>query len=342
MSLNINQTKLLNNLISDEKKFNKQLYSAGPYWDYKAKKIIYWLKKRGIKNFRSNSSGVGSGFADNLIIDIRNELGLRGRLVSILTKFPFIKRIFDQQISLTSGYLDNYLRQQQIYLGNNNNIKNLISKYKIENSTEFGCLNKFKFGNKEFSVKYLEMCERLEFIRKFLNLDDINSFMEIGGGFGSNIHVLLTNFKNIKKIFYIDIVPNLFVGTEYLKKFFKDSVIDYNFTRDLDRIAFENNDKLEIICVPPWQIDKISAKIDFFHNSASFQEMTIKQVENYKKIIEKKLNKNLISLIVYKGWEKNNTLSPQKINEIFEKKLIQRNMPTFLDPSSDLISLTSI
>ena len=35
---------LLQTLIDDEKKINKKLYSAGPYWDYKCKKIYNQIK----------------------------------------------------------------------------------------------------------------------------------------------------------------------------------------------------------------------------------------------------------------------------------------------------------
>ena len=39
MTLNTDQIKLLNNLLLDQKKANKKLYSAGLYWNYKTKKI---------------------------------------------------------------------------------------------------------------------------------------------------------------------------------------------------------------------------------------------------------------------------------------------------------------
>ena len=186
------------------------------------------------------------------------------------------------------------------------------------------------------------MCERIDFIRKFLSLDNIHSFMEIGGGFGANVHIMLQNFKSLKKIFYVDIVPNLFVGTEYLKKFYKESIIDYTVTKSQKKITFKNDNKLEIICIPPWQIENIESKIESFHNSASFQEMSIEQVTNYKKLLDSRMEKNLMSLIIYDGWEKNSTLSPTQINDIFKKKLIQREMPTFFNPKRSLISLTSI
>ena len=68
---------------------------------------------------------------------------------------------------------------------------------------------------------------------------------------------MLNNFKKLKKIIYVDMSPNLVVGTEYLRKFFKDSIIDYSDVREKEIFNFQNNDKLEIICIPPWKLNKI-------------------------------------------------------------------------------------
>ena len=39
MKLSNNQKSLLSQMVKDEKYQNKNLYSAGPYWNYKTKKI---------------------------------------------------------------------------------------------------------------------------------------------------------------------------------------------------------------------------------------------------------------------------------------------------------------
>ena len=72
---------MLDKLINDEKKINKKLYSSGPYWDYKNRRAILEIKKKGIKDFRGITSGIGTSFADNLVLDIRNEFNVRGRVV---------------------------------------------------------------------------------------------------------------------------------------------------------------------------------------------------------------------------------------------------------------------
>jgi len=72
---------MLDKLINDEKKINKKLYSSGPYWDYKNRRAILEIKKKGIEDFRGITSGIGTSFADNLVLDIRNEFNVRGRVV---------------------------------------------------------------------------------------------------------------------------------------------------------------------------------------------------------------------------------------------------------------------
>lgn len=341
MALNKNQISLLNNFLLDQKKVDKKLYTAGPYWDYKGKKICYWLKKIGLENFRGLNSGVGTSFTDNIALDIRNELGIKGRLISKLTYLPFLNKIFSEQVDLTFSSINSHIKYKKIYYENNKKVNFLLSKYQINDSTNFGCILKFAINNKEYSMAYLDMCDRIDNIGKFINLNEIKSYLEIGGGFGANIHILLQNFNNIRKIYYVDIVPNLFIGTEYLRRIYGDAVKDYNLLRKKESISFEDNNDLEIICLPPWKMKNLSSKIDSFHNSASFQEMTEEQVSNYSYLINQISKNKSISLIFYKGWEKNNTLDPAKVNKIFGNQLKQKEFMNLEEAGSELIYLIS-
>ena len=71
------------------------------------------------------------------------------------------------------------------------------------------------------------MANRINELSKSFDFKNITSLFEIGGGYGANIHFLLTNFPNIKKILYLDVVPNIYVGTEYLRNHYKEKVKDY-------------------------------------------------------------------------------------------------------------------
>ena len=311
---------LLNELIKDEKKFDRALYSSGPYWNYKNTRAILEIKKKGLNDFRGITAGIGTSFADNQVLDVRNEFNIKGRIIGKLFSLPLLNIIFNSQVKTTKNYLDLYLKNKAIIYKKDENVLNLINKFKFDNSTNFGCVSLFKHNNKDYSCHYLEMADRINKLSQLFNFNNITSFFEIGGGFGANIHFLITNFPNIKKIIYLDAVPNIYVGTEYLRSFYKEKVKDYNELKKLDKISFSNNDDLEILCIPPWLIEKLDVEIDHFHNAASFVEMPKNVIENYVKFIRKFKTKE-ISLISYGDFDLKTTFDPEELNIFFDYKL---------------------
>ena len=124
----------------------------------------------------------------------------------------------------------------------------------------------------------------------------------------------------IKKILYLDAVPNIFIGTQYLRRFYKHNFKDYLDLKNLDTISFSNDNELEILCIPPWLIEKVDVNIDHFHNAASFVEMPKKIVENYVKFIRKFKTKE-ISLVSYDSFDLNTTFNPEELNIFFNNEL---------------------
>ena len=311
---------LLDLLIKDEKKIDKELYSSGPYWNYKNKRAIIEIKKKGLKDFRGITAGIGTSFADNLVLDIRNEFNIKGRIVGKIFSLPLLNIIFNAQKNTTKNYLDSFIKNQAIVFKNSQNVQNLISKFKFYNTTDFGCIQSFEYLNKNYSCHYLNMAYRINNLSKNFDFKNIKKYFEIGGGFGSNIHFLISNFPNIKKILYLDTVPNIYVGTEYLRHHYKEQVKDYLELRNLNKISFSKNNELEIFCVPPWLIENVDVEIDHFHNAASFVEMPKKVINNYVRFI-KKFKTRDISLISYGGFDLKTTFNPEELNNFFDNKL---------------------
>lgn len=316
----MNDLKLLNKLIQDEKKIQRDLYSSGSYWDYKTTKAIYQIKKWGVQDFRGMSAGIGTSYADNMTYDVRNELNIKGRIIAYLFSLPLLKTVYNEQLKITSNYINYYLQHLSIVHQNSDEVLKLLKKYKFENTTEFGCIKKFTSDNKEYSISYLNAAYKIDVLSRIFEFKKIKSFFEIGGGFGLNIHFLITNFPNIKKIIYLDIVPNIYVGTQYLKSFYGDSVKDYLFTHNLNEISFSRNNDLEIFCIPPWQIENLNVQIDHFHNAASFVEMPEKIINNYVKFLSK-FNTKEISLVSYGAFDPKTTFNPELLNNYFKNKL---------------------
>jgi len=330
---------LLNTLIKDEKNINKELYSLGSFWSHKTNSAISNIKKKGLKDFRGLISGVGTGFSDNIVLDIENELNLIGRIVKkLIHRLPLINTILKLQRRQTLHAINNYLINEKIVYQNDKDAINLLKKYKFENTTNFGCVRKVTYLDKQVSIHYLEIANRIEELSSSFNFNKINSFFEIGGGFGANVHFLVTNFPNIKKIVYLDAVPNIYVGTEYLRSHFKDKVKDYTTLRNLDKISFSKNNDLEILCITPWLIEKLDIEFDHFHNAYSFVEMPKKIVENYAKFVKKFKTKET-SLISYDDFTLNTVFksNPEYLNKYFDDKLNVVKKNTLIDDHNNSI-----
>ncbi|KKL50990.1 hypothetical protein LCGC14_2299960, partial [marine sediment metagenome] len=157
-----------------------------------------------------------------------------------------------------------------------------------------------------------------------------------GGGFGANIHLLLENYKNIRKVLYLDIPPNLYVGTQYLKAFYGDAVVDFRSLRNRDSIKFSSNDELEIFCIAPWQIERIYDPVDIFINSRSFVEMpkdTVKNyIDNFRRLPKSK--DSAIALITYEDRDPNTLFHPDEWLKFFKaRKFDCFDTNTLLDSS---------
>jgi putative sugar O-methyltransferase len=320
------QEKLLK-MLEDERKVDKDFYSAGPYWKHKTKVIANQLFKKGMKGFRGFDSGVGTSFTDNVTADIRNEydVGWRKWLVKFLHIYP-ITSIYDAQVLAFKSKFADLMFYKNSYYNQNDRVKELLSTYNLENTVSFGCVEKVTIGNKEYSCIHLDLLNNIDNIAQHIDLNRISSMLEIGGGFGANVQILLQNYKNLKKVFYMDMVPNLIVGTEYLKSLFGESVIEYRQLKSDEKIRFSSNDELEIICITPWQIEKIEGEIDYFYNSHSFVEMPKVVVENYIKHMEDRVMTEHTRIALASHYDDyyltdENTFDSKELNLFFGGKL---------------------
>ena len=318
------ENKLLDVLLTDQKNV-ADIYKPGPYWLKKSLSAIREIKKNGIDNLRSSTdiNSAASSYGDNTVIDARTILettSLQNRLgLAILNHTP-LKRLFDFQVDTTRNLLKTVLRleKNELALSNPERLSELIEKYKLENSINLGCDRISTFKNKDYSKAYLECLDLIDIIEKKKTLKECNSFLEIGPGFGANIHLIEQNFSNIRKFIVIDIVPNVWVVTEYLRKLYGESVKDYLLTRKLKEIKFKDDTSLEIFVIPPWEIVKIISPIDCFWNANSFVEMSPKIVMNYAEEIKRiGTKKSLYNFITYDEFDPKTTFLPDKIQEYF-------------------------
>lgn len=240
----IMESKLLDELISDQKKIS-DFYRPSKYWLKKTLSAYKEIKKNGLNGFRSSTdvNTAATAFGDNTVIDarrivetnsIQNKIGL-----AILEHTP-LKRLFDFQVNTTKDLLKTILdlEKHKLMQTNPERLVELIKKYNIENSVNFGCDRITKFENKEYSTHYLHILDLLDVVESNSTLKGLHSCLEIGPGFGANVHLIEQNFPELRKFVITDIVPNIWIVTEYLRHLYGKSVKDYLVTKNMKEIKF--------------------------------------------------------------------------------------------------------
>lgn len=321
-----NDNKLLDLLIIDLKD-QKGIYKPGPYWDGYASRIVKAIKKQGLQSFRANPR-IGKGFSDSLVfepIDLSKLISIKSRVYERLVNNHIISKYFlspfRERIKAISVQREMYMNLYYNHL-----LSDWYEKFKsshklpnpyLQEPTDVITLSGDKIGR-----TYLNSYLRIYNYSHQINFNSKKNLFEIGGGFGSNVHTLLTMYPNIKKVIYLDIPPILYVANQYLESIFPGSVVSYEKTKYYDSIKFKKDDSLEIFCVAPWQIEKLDVSIDLFWNSASFQEMPESTVQNYCKHLGRICGDNAsFCVYIYNTIDSLKTIDQDKLIQLIMREL---------------------
>jgi putative sugar O-methyltransferase len=335
--------KLLKILISDQKN-TADIYKPGPYWWKKSLVAAKELEKNGLNDLRSSMGNniAATAFGENMPVDSRRLIGTSSLQIkvglAILNHTP-LKQLFDWQVNTTRKYLNRLRNLEKTYLAltKSDRLAELTQKYKIEDSINFGCDRISIFKGQNYSTYYLGLLDQLDFVENNLTLKGCHSFLEIGPGFGANIHLIEQNYPEIRKFIVIDIVPNVWIVTNYLRSLYGDCVKDYLVTREMKEIKFKEDKSLEIFVIPAWEIGKISSSIDCFWNSRSFVEMPQHVVSNYAKNLAKiRTDKTIYNFMSYDNFDLKTTFNPNLIPDHFLDVEFQKlKHPYLLDDLDD-------
>ncbi len=241
------------------------------YWSSKLQTIQAELNRNGLANFRGEESLAGLSFADNLLIDARLCFSRTwaGRLCAWLASVFPMRRIFDAQRDWARAHALESVALAREVIRTNPRVAYLLHKYKIPESTRFGCLRTFTAAGESVAISYLEALDEIAHFQEAEPWAGVRTMAEIGGGFGRHVHLTLTNFPAIRKVLYIDIQPVLTVGEGYLRSFYGDSVS----SPGPGSIRFANNDNVEILCITPDRLEETEIAPDLVTNFSSFLEM---------------------------------------------------------------------
>ena len=323
-----NDYKLVELMVKDSMSA-EGIYSPGPYWKAKSKSALRQIKSLGISDFRGASNTIGLSFTDSLFFDVTlGHMTTKSKIVDRVMSLPGLSHKQKNQVTLARGLWDEQMRWKGALLAGSRRVGELLGKYSIKNTISAGCVDSVQVDGQTIATHYLQVLDTHDHLASQLDYTSVSSMLEIGGGFGSYTHLLVSNYPNLKKILYLDIAPNLYIGTQYLKTHFPGSVQDYRDLRRKDSIQFSDDDNLEILCITPFQLPDFVGSLDLIHNAHSFVEMPREIITNYANISLQSLSDDgAITLVSYDGFDEN-TIPPQELPNYFGVKFEQTIVPT--------------
>ncbi len=295
-------------------------YRAGPYWEITSTNAVNEIKRCGIQDFRGSSSAIGSGYTDCVDVDVRHTYnhGVLPRIARLAARTYPLNLMFDAQIRCTDSHVSDNIRYAQEMSNSHQRPHDLMERYRMPYSLLGGCRKKVRWKNEEVSLHYLSLLDQHDYVASLIDFRRVRSILEIGGGFGVNVHLLLENYPNIRKVAYLDIPPNLYVGTQYLKAFYGDDVRDFREFKDERTVKFAADNRLEILCIAPWQIEQLGDAVDLLMNANSFVEMPRESVQNYADhaVRDGSVPTPAIALVTYDAFDRS-SIPPHELPRLF-------------------------
>lgn len=322
----IEDDEVLLRKMMDTQKTVPLIYQPGPYWLKTTRASYRELLRKGIRNFRSMDNNVSQSYGDALVLDANSLYsGLRGTIARTVTNIFPMSQMLAAQKRLTKRYIDDLIIKESFVLNSSERVKYLLDRYKVSEGQLLGGVDrKSMVYGVERSHHVIYMLDLLDNMVEKVTIDQASTFMEIGGGFGVNVFLMAQNFPQIKKYIYMDVAPNLYVGTQFLKANFGHSVTDFSIYEGQSTISFSENDELEIICLLPHQIQKIESDVDIFHNANSFVEMPKNVVRNYTDSISNVLSaEGMVLLSSYGNFKLSSTFDPDELADYFKFPFIK-------------------
>lgn len=115
--------------------------------------------------------------------------------------------------------------------------------------------------------------------------DKVTRLIEIGPGLGLATLAHLALNPHLRIAVHVDIVPVVYVSTQFLASCPDLHVVDYLATRKEGRIRLEADGRPTIYQLSPWQLPSLEGPLDFFFNAFSFQEMSKEICANYANLL---------------------------------------------------------
>lgn len=268
----------INLKLIEQSETQSSLYQPGFFWKKATSIILNDLNENGIESFRRLPSSLSFfvptyGYPGNALSE---------KSMQSLEKWSQLQNLNNKQETylkqFTSGYsaaLADYRTLAASEYGSTT-LPNLLE---FSESQVGEPIEQFNIEDSYYSRSALNYLTGLSFLKKYNDISNFKTVIEIGGGFGTLGEILHQVLPNVQYI-DIDIPPTLFCAEYYLKNTIgTEHVSTYEDIKEHEEIKLSTLKKASIL--PSWTIEKLQGNVDLFVNFISFQEMEPHIVKNY-------------------------------------------------------------
>lgn len=268
------------------------IYQATNHWQFMERKLTPELRRLGLKDFRRRprSPLQSFGCVDRLPlpphIDLFNYRLLNNRYTVRISGYePLLEHIglaISQKLPIVSGIKLRAIDLEKIAF---ERAEFYASKW---GAPPLSNISASIVGNPEWTFEKYGNIYTMSFIQKFIhyayasqfiNFDDVNLFVELGGGAARQIEVILKMHPNMT-IMLFDIPPQIYVGQKYLEAVFPGRVVSYRETREYRNMPSPEKGMIYVFGSQQFPLLE-NASADLFWDAASFQEMEPDAAANY-------------------------------------------------------------
>jgi putative sugar O-methyltransferase len=278
---------LLRSLIADAN-VSSALWQPTEYWRDYCGRIAVELERAGLHNFQSNNRIV-KGYGPGGVPEAFGPVGGWKRAVwNALVNAPGFRRVIDEHRHLIALEHRQRRRAEVRYAAI---VLDAIAEKHADLRIPSGIANgepddAFDWRGHRVTVGFVEHVARMADFYDAAGGAGIESIIEIGPGFGLSTLAHRPLNPKLKVVVNIDIVPVIYVSTQYLKSTGEFDVVDYAALRDGTGIRIESGqDRPRLYQLPPWLLPRLSGSADYFFNDGSFQEMNHTVCTNYAKLL---------------------------------------------------------
>lgn len=273
------------------------LWIATPYWQGYRDRILRELDRTGLKGMRNNQTLLkGFAFGGMPRAELPSTPWKR-TIWETLSALPAIRRILTEHHRVFAAEYERHKATRR-------NLARVaieeVAKVFPDLSPPAGIANEgaddaFTWRGHVLVPAYVMYLTRIADFYTRIPPGDVTSILEIGPGLGLSTLAHMTLNPHLRIVANVDIVPVLYLSTQFLRSIAAIDMVDYRQMRERVTISIEPAErKVRLYQMAPWQLPKLEGQIDYFFNAFSFQEMEEEVVRNYAQEIFRLVDKGAL------------------------------------------------